>query len=191
VKIGNIEVFPVSLIFKVDQIDEQGIEFSEAFDATWLKDIKEFSREDEVELVEAIKVRGSLAKEGNNLHLRGRVGLRVRTICSRCGDEALWPLEGELELVLVQGAEKMNEPEHEISPEEFNHAYFSGPEIDLSDYFKEQIALEWPMQILCCPDCKGLCPMCGKNLNREKCTCEKEQGDPRLAVLRGLKIDNK
>jgi uncharacterized protein len=42
------------------------------------------------------------------------------------------------------------------------------------------------MKPLCRDDCKGLCPQCGTNLNRETCTCSPKWEDPRLAALRGL-----
>ena len=39
---------------------------------------------------------------------------------------------------------------------------------------------------LCKPDCKGLCPQCGKNLNEGKCGCSARQVDPRLEILKKL-----
>ncbi len=48
------------------------------------------------------------------------------------------------------------------------------------------IFLDMPQKFLCRPDCRGLCPHCGKNLNAGPCGCEKETGDPRLAVLSAL-----
>ncbi|MEW6101152.1 MAG: DUF177 domain-containing protein, partial [Candidatus Omnitrophota bacterium] len=45
------------------------------------------------------------------------------------------------------------------------------PVIDLDPQIREEIILEYPIKLLCRPDCKGLCPKCGKNLNQEKCGC--------------------
>ena len=49
------------------------------------------------------------------------------------------------------------------------------------------VALALPAKILCRPDCAGLCPECGKNLNEEPHTHEEEHGDPRWAVLEALR----
>ena len=60
---------------------------------------------------------------------------------------------------------------------------------DLAPFFREEIALAVPVQILCKEDCRGLCPSCGANLNLAPCNCVQKTGDPRLAVLRQLKLD--
>jgi uncharacterized protein len=44
------------------------------------------------------------------------------------------------------------------------------------------------VKVVCGEDCKGLCPKCGANLNRETCDCEKDWEDPRFAALKKLKI---
>lgn len=63
-----------------------------------------------------------------------------------------------------------------------------GFEIGLSALLWEELLLALPFKPLCKQDCKGLCPDCGKNLNEGPCQCTKEEGDPRMAVLRGLKL---
>ena len=60
--------------------------------------------------------------------------------------------------------------------------------LDLDALINEEIQLFLPIKMLCKEDCKGLCQGCGKNLNYEKCECEKEV-DPRLAALSDLLID--
>lgn len=58
--------------------------------------------------------------------------------------------------------------------------------LDLDELATADIILELPSKILCQPDCKGLCPICGKNLNMESCDCQTAEPDPRLAALRAL-----
>jgi uncharacterized protein len=53
----------------------------------------------------------------------------------------------------------------------------------------EQVFLALPTRPLCDEECRGLCPQCGVNRNAGQCSCTVDAGDPRLAVLRGLKID--
>jgi uncharacterized protein len=58
--------------------------------------------------------------------------------------------------------------------------------IDLAPVLREYILLEIPISPLCRPDCKGLCPICGNNLNESTCHHEDDSGDPRLASLKSL-----
>jgi uncharacterized protein len=62
------------------------------------------------------------------------------------------------------------------------------PEFDAGGYLWEQFMLALPLRPVCSPGCKGLCPQCGANRNLGQCDCGKEEGDPRLAVLRKLKL---
>ncbi|MGB9809870.1 MAG: YceD family protein, partial [Caldanaerobacter sp.] len=48
------------------------------------------------------------------------------------------------------------------------------------------VILSLPMKFLCKEDCKGLCPICGTNLNYGSCSCKREDIDPRLEVLSKL-----
>jgi len=54
---------------------------------------------------------------------------------------------------------------------------------------REQCYLSLPMKPLCRPDCRGLCPQCGTNLNRGACACRREWDDPRLTALKTLVVD--
>lgn len=62
--------------------------------------------------------------------------------------------------------------------------------IDLGEVVREQLYLALPMKPLCQQDCKGLCPVCGVNRNRETCTCQQEWVDPRMAALAEWKSRN-
>jgi uncharacterized protein len=58
--------------------------------------------------------------------------------------------------------------------------------IDLAPVLRDYILLEIPISPLCRSDCKGLCPICGNNLNESICHHDDEPGDPRLASLKSL-----
>ena len=62
--------------------------------------------------------------------------------------------------------------------------------LDLAPLLREEILIHTDKRILCKPDCKGLCPECGKNRNRETCDCEQDRIDPRFAALKDL-LDSK
>ena len=174
----------------VDSIPPDGIAFAEEHGREWLTNIPEFSRGGETYIQEPIRLSGRVSQEGRNLRLKGEFSTRIHTLCARCGDEVDWPLQGIFDLVLMPGLDKSLEEEDldEMSPEEMDHLCYQGPVVELDDYFREELALEIPIQVLCREDCRGLCPQCGANLNRETCSCPKTDGDPRLSILRNLKV---
>ena len=61
-----------------------------------------------------------------------------------------------------------------------------GDQLDLDELVLSDILLSLPTKILCHEDCKGLCPVCGKDLNIGSCECKKKQVDPRLEKLGDL-----
>lgn len=68
---------------------------------------------------------------------------------------------------------------------------FSDKVIDLEPAVIADILLNMPMKAVCSDDCKGLCPICGKNLNQGDCHCEKNYVDPRFEKLLDLFKENK
>ena len=69
-------------------------------------------------------------------------------------------------------------------------AEYRDDKIDLTEVVREQLYLALPMKPLCREDCKGLCPVCGVNRNRETCTCQEVWVDPRMAALKKFKTSN-
>jgi DUF177 domain-containing protein len=65
--------------------------------------------------------------------------------------------------------------------------YVHTDRLDLSHWANDALALELPVQILCRPECAGLCPVCGKDLNVEPHEHEETQLDPRWAELEKLR----
>jgi DUF177 domain-containing protein len=73
------------------------------------------------------------------------------------------------------------------APEDLRSPYVHDDRLDLSEWARDALALELPVQILCRPECAGLCPVCGKDLNVEPHEHEEEQLDPRWAELEKLR----
>lgn len=61
--------------------------------------------------------------------------------------------------------------------------------VDLTDAVNECVLLAFPSKLLCSPDCKGLCPVCGGNLNANECSCDAVSlNDNPFKVLSDLNI---
>jgi uncharacterized protein len=74
--------------------------------------------------------------------------------------------------------------------DELRSDYVADGELELDAWARDQAALSLPDQILCRPDCAGLCPVCGKDLNVEPHEHDEQAADPRWAALEALRGDS-
>jgi len=111
-----------------------------------------------------------------DLHLR----VHLSGACMRC--------LGFAEIERVVTAREFHDPDAPAA-DELHSEYVANdrPELDLGTWVRDAIALELPDQILCRPDCAGLCPVCGKDLNVEPHEHLERDPDPRWAALAELR----
>jgi uncharacterized protein len=127
-------------------------------------------------------------KDKEQFRLVGRVQTRLELTCGRCLEPFILPVDAAFDLRYHPHVENTGsgEAEREIEEDDLTTAFYENEEIDLGHLMREQFYLSLPMKPLCRDDCRGLCPVCGTNLNREKCDCKREWDDPRLAALKAL-----
>ena len=107
--------------------------------------------------------------------------------CSRCLEEVEIPLDFNIQGFIVQ---ENNYTEDEY--EEFDAFIVEDYEnVDLLEIIAQNLEFNMPHKVLCGEDCKGLCPGCGANLNKEDCRCsekinDEDNIDPRFAKLKEL-----
>ena len=121
--------------------------------------------------VQAIRVQSGLL-------IQGAVASQLRLECVRCLEPFDFPVVLELEEIFRLAPAKAHPSSYLVGEDGW---------IDLAPLLREQAWVDIPMKPLCRPDCKGLCPHCGANLNIEPCTCEQIRIDPRLAPLQKLR----
>jgi uncharacterized protein len=76
--------------------------------------------------------------------------------------------------------------EKEVRDADVGVSFYKDETIDLGEVMRDEFYLALPMKPLCKDDCKGLCPVCGVNRNRETCACKADWVDPRLEALKAL-----
>ena len=74
----------------------------------------------------------------------------------------------------------------ELTEELDESNFIDGYHLDVDKLLYNVILSEWPEKTLCREDCKGLCKVCGQNLNTGSCDCEEPGLDPRMSVVRDL-----
>jgi len=131
-----------------------------------------------------------ITKAGKTILIKGRVKTVLQMSCVRCLKEFTYPLSSTFDLTLLHLKEASLSEEAELSEEDLESSFFEGGEIHVSEIACEQIFLEIPLQPLCQEDCKGLCPVCGKDRNASPCDCRKEGIESGFAALRKLKLDS-
>ena len=148
-----------------------------------------FSRtEPDYTIVEPVRLGFDIYKDKDKYRLAGGVQTALELPCSRCIESFRLPIDSTFELRYHPQDENAGESEREVGDDDdFSTAYYQNDEIDLEQLMREQFELALPMKPLCRADCKGLCAICGANLNRDTCTCVREWEDPRLAGLKALK----
>ncbi len=136
----------------------------------------------------AATVRASMhiARSGRGLLIHGEMAGRVALICSRCLERFPFHAEDRLDLYCETAGPGKTKHEVELGPDDLDVTYLDEGRIDTDQLLRESVLLNLPVQPLCREDCKGLCPQCGANLNREACGCDRPPTDPRLQGLRKL-----
>ena len=143
-----------------------------------------------VELHSSVTADFVLSHKEANLQLQGAVETVVRYQCSRCLKEVTQSLGARFDLTYLPQP-KWTEPDHEIELkyEDMEVGFYNGIRFDVDLMVLEQIELSLPMRFVCRVDCRGLCPICGADLNEAACSCKESTTDSRLAVL--LEFRNK
>jgi len=117
----------------------------------------------------------------------GHLKATVTANCHRCLKPTEVNLKRSFHLTyLPVDPQRLAKEEVELDQDELDMAYLEKMFLPLHDLIREQVYLALPMKVLCRPDCLGLCPHCGADLNEVECGCSGEQMDPRWASLKAI-----
>ncbi|MDR0929371.1 MAG: DUF177 domain-containing protein [Oscillospiraceae bacterium] len=123
------------------------------------------------------QIQGFFATVGEAMHVRGSLSFTARARCVNCLSETQRPMTAEFDAMFALTPD----------PTDPDLYLYDGAWIDLADMALDSAALALPMRWLCGDDCKGLCPICGANLNETGCSCPVEALDAHpLSALREL-----
>ena len=122
------------------------------------------------------KLKGTVKNIAGTLYLELDANVSFETQCARCLDTVSENLSFEIYEVF---SKTPVENDDEVTVLESGN-------IDLDDVVEKAFVGNLPISYVCSEDCKGLCAECGCNLNNETCSCDKDNTDPRLAVLKNF-----
>lgn len=125
------------------------------------------------------------------IRVRGHIEARLEGCCARCIEPFQKKLDDDFELYYYPMSLIARDESLPIDREDTDIGFYEGTGLELTNVLKEQILLWLPMRGLCQEDCKGICPRCGTNRNRQECRCEEQFVDSRWDNLRKLELKSK
>ncbi|MCM8784216.1 MAG: DUF177 domain-containing protein [Candidatus Omnitrophica bacterium] len=132
---------------KVSSIPYEG----EVCKEIYLPEVLDLDRFD-IKVNKPFEVDYHLYKEGHELFVKAKVRVFLEVVCARCLDASEFLLEKEYS---------------------FEYTVKNTDIVDTTDDIRQEIILDYPLKPLCKPECLGLCPRCGGNLNKGKCNCKR------------------
>ena len=150
-------------------------------------------KDEEFRIVGPVVLGADLHKDARKVRLVGRVGATLECDCSRCLEPFKVPVDTAFDVMFLPAESNTAAPsrgeseEEEVQEDDLGVAFYKDETLDLGQLIREQFFLALPMKPLCREDCRGLCPVCGINRNRETCSCRSEWVDPRMEALRNLR----
>jgi uncharacterized protein len=120
-------------------------------------------------------LKGAVKNIAGVLYLDLGADVSFKTQCARCLDSV--SVHHTFEVSEVFSKTEVTDSEDEVT-------VIDSGNIDMDEVVIKAFIGTVPINYLCSDDCKGLCKQCGCNLNKETCSCEDDNIDPRLAVLK-------
>ncbi len=190
------------MLVKIEEIRDEGLQVNKQMSLEQLGEALEGSG---FRATEPLVVAANLRKLSGGVLLKGSFTTRVSAPCKRCLAESRLELPVSFTLNLIPEAlaraeglvEDDDEEDEDRSHGETGGSFalddadeelFDGKVINLQPIVREQVLLSLPMNAVCKEDCRGLCTKCGQNLNEKECGCDTSFVDPRLAVLKNIKV---
>jgi uncharacterized protein len=180
-------VFPatqVSMFLSIKEMEVRKVRFDEIFQP----DEIDFSGAEvrQTGPLHGTGVAELLANTEGEVRIKGHLDVKMESECDRCLARAQFPLDAAFDLFYRPTESLSAEEEVAIDEGEAEMGFYQGTGIELEDVLREQVLLMLPMQRVCADDCKGICPVCGKNRNETSCDCREKPADDRWSALRNI-----
>jgi len=144
-------------------------------------------------------VEAKLARLDRRVRVEGHAKAELTAACGRCLGPVSLDIPVDFDLTLVPADEYAGAARDgndtstgptagSFDLDDAEEETYSGKVIDLDPILREQLVLALPGYPVCTESCKGLCPVCGANLNDRECGCDRHVPDPRWAGLKNVKL---
>jgi uncharacterized protein len=145
---------------------------------------------EDYELADEVRVACRIVRNGDLARVEGEASALLKVQCARCLDTFEKKVCGKFSFLVKRMPVGIPIPQEEAEEkEEEEDLVYVGHDttwFDITDYVREAVILALPMKIICREDCRGLCVVCGSNLNESECGCKPEGADSRWKDLEKL-----
>jgi uncharacterized protein len=159
------------MIINVNRIAEQGLALNDTIDLDSARLL-----EDESFFVEGLNYQIFFKRENQRIQAQGKIKTAISLVCVRCLEQFELKINSRFDIILFP-KELVDVRSTSLDEEELEYIFFENDQIDLEKILIEQVNLFIPFKPVCSPDCKGICPDCGANLNRSACPCEQSKNE--------------
>lgn len=118
----------------------------------------------------SVQGRLRVERSGEQVTVRGTLRATAQLECARCLGPAVLEIRAPLEIFAQRGGGRRHELDEALERDDYM-LFHDGRKLDLREQARETLLLEVPMTPWCRPDCRGLCPRCGADLNQGPCGC--------------------
>jgi uncharacterized protein len=172
------------MIIDVDRLPKEGLKIA--------KDFEFFSEaliEKNAVFLQPVHAELKVTKIGEEIFIKGKITSCLSFVCSRCLVPFELPIDSNFDLVYIP--EEIEGMREHLEDGDVNKLFYYSSKIDIEEVVLEQLNLVFPPKPLCSEDCQGICPMCGKVIQRSNCICETKSADPRLDKLKSFRRDKR
>jgi uncharacterized protein len=177
------------LKINVEKVKRKQIDLAEEEPAAHYASLAQMEKDGDCVFTAPVRAQVSAIWEYDHVRAHGTVESAARLSCSRCLAEYELPLSSEFTIFYTESTGDDLEDEVELSDQELISATYTGEEIDLDLEIAEQVMLEVPFKPLCSESCRGLCTVCGADLNAGECGCDRGDINLKMVGLKKLKIE--
>jgi uncharacterized protein len=132
--------------------------------------------QEEIKVTKPVSINGSLTMASDIVALDAQITTELLLQCSRCIENFTYALDISIHEEFTNNRDNRDD----------NVIFIDSDNIDITDIIDSNIILALPIKSLCSENCKGLCQICGTNLNVSTCNCGDKDVDPRFAKLKDL-----
>jgi uncharacterized protein len=189
------------MVVKVEQIAEEGLQLNESIGLELLASMLSEDGDTGFRPTQPSRLNATLRKLRDGVLVRGQFTVQLTSPCKRCLADVVTEIPVPFTLNLMNRASREQDEESggekddgsasagSFGLEQADQDWFNGKTIDFDPILREQLLLALPMHVVCREECKGLCSVCGQDLNVKSCGCERKVVDPRLAKLKYIKLN--
>lgn len=175
------------MYLRVTEIPREGMDLTAARGNSWIGHLLDGMDPFPLVRMRVVSADLFLSLEGRDLEANGSFVAEGDCPCDRCSESVKVRIDQEFRTLFVpRDRGPAGSGDLELLPDDLDLGFYDGAGIEVNDIFWEQVALTLPAKVLCREDCKGLCPRCGADRNRDDCGCPAEATGTPFDVLKTL-----